>query len=141
MEEITLFGFDKGDKSEIPLFTLSVTAGAPTMTESDVEGRVDLNELLVERPATTFFAKVKGVSIKDAGINDGDLLIVDSAESPVDGAIVLAEIGGNFTVKIFKQIEDRTYLVSHDNTFLPSKIEGLIEFGILGVVTRIIHCV
>jgi DNA polymerase V len=139
MEEIVLYGYSKNSVAEIPLFTMSVSAGIPVIADSNIDSRVDLNELLVERPQSTFFAKVKGISIKDAGISDGDILIVDSSVEPEDGSIVLAEMGGNFTVKVFKIIEDRTYLVSQANTFLPTKIEGLMEFCIIGSVTRIVH--
>lgn len=140
MEEITLYGYSNQSQAEIPLFTMSVSAGIPVVADSDIDRRIDLNELLVEHPQCTFFAKVKGISIKDAGISDGDILIVDTAIEPEDGSIVLAEMDGNFTVKIFKMIEDRTYLVSHANQFLPTKIEGLMEFCIIGTVTRIVHC-
>lgn len=64
-----------------------------------VEKRIDLNELLVQHPSATYFVKAAGDSMIDAGIDEGDLLVVDSARKAEHGDIVIAAVGGEFTVK------------------------------------------
>lgn len=67
--------------------------------QDDVEQRLDLNDLLVQHPASTYFIKVSGDSMKDAGIADGDLLVVDKALTAGHGDIVVAAVDGEFTIK------------------------------------------
>lgn len=61
--------------------------------------RIDLNELLVQHPSATYFVKAAGDSMINAGIDEGDLLVVDSARKAEHGDIVIAAVGGEFTVK------------------------------------------
>ncbi len=69
-----------GKKVKLPLFTVPVSAGFPSPAEDYVEQSLDLNEHLIKKPLATFFVNVKGNSMTDANIKDGDILIVDSTE-------------------------------------------------------------
>ena len=80
----------------------SVVAGFPSPAEQYLEPPLDLNELLVRRPAATYFVKVEGDSMTGAGINQGDLLVVDRSLTPADGDIVIAAVDGEFTVKRYR---------------------------------------
>ncbi|MBP5544714.1 MAG: translesion error-prone DNA polymerase V autoproteolytic subunit [Kiritimatiellae bacterium] len=82
-----------------PKVSGTVVAGFPSPAEQYQEQPLDLNELLVKRPAATFFVRVQGDSMVGAGINDGDLLVVDRSLRPVSGDIIIACIDGDFTVK------------------------------------------
>lgn len=73
--------------------------GFPSPAQDYVEKRIDLNELLVQHPSATYFVKAAGDSMIDAGIDEGDLLVVDSARKAEHGDIVIAAVGGEFTVK------------------------------------------
>ena len=84
----------------------SVVAGFPSPAEQYMEPPLDLNELLVKHPAATYFVRVSGDSMTGAGINDGDLLVVDRSLRPADGDIIIACVDGDFTVKILR--EERT---------------------------------
>jgi len=139
MEIIKIFGFQAGIDKKIPLFTMSVSAGIPVPSNSDIENEVDLNEFLIEHPAATFFAKVKGKEMQDIGIFDGDILIVDTCIEPKDSKVVVVSIQGVLTVKIYRLIEGEVFLQSYSNQFLPMRIEPYMEFVLLGVVTKIIH--
>ena len=77
----------------------SVVAGFPSPAEQYLEPPLDLNALLVKRPAATYFVRVEGDSMINAGINPGDLLVVDRSLTPVDGDIIIASVDGEFTVK------------------------------------------
>ncbi len=138
--DIILFKPSSELNTKMPLFEMSVSAGIPIPVENDLQTEVDLNEYLVEHPATTFFAKVSGLNLQNYGVRDGDILIVDSSVVPIDGRLVLASMGNELTVKIYREIDNEVYLESGTHKFLPLNI-GEIEFDLLGTVTKIIHSV
>ena len=78
---------------------LYTSCGFPSPAQDYVEKRIDLNELLVQHPSATYFVKAAGDSMINAGIDEGDLLVVDSARKAEHGDIVIAAVGGEFTVK------------------------------------------
>ena len=139
MEPIEILGFHPSSVEKIPLFTMSVSAGIPVPADSDIDKEVDLNEFLVEHPAATFFAKVHGYSFEEAGIKDGDILIVDTGLEATDGKFVVVLVNDNLTIKIYRVIDDRVYLQAHDKKFIPKDIDPFMSFDILGVVTKVIH--
>ncbi len=83
----------------------TVVAGFPSPAEQYVEPPLDLNELLVKRPAATYFVRVAGDSMVGAGIQDGDLLVVDRSLRPADGDIIVASVDGEFTVKTLRVVD------------------------------------
>lgn len=80
----------------------SVVAGFPSPAEQYLEPPLDLNELLIKRPAATFFVRVEGDSMTGVGINDGDLLVVDRSLRPASGDVIIACVDGDFTVKTLR---------------------------------------
>ena len=86
----------------------SVTAGFPSPAEQYVEPPLDLNELLVKRPAATYFVRVEGDSMTGEGIREGDLLVVDRSLTPADGDIIIAAVDGDFTVKRLRLGAEKT---------------------------------
>ena len=78
----------------------SVVAGFPSPAEQYQEPPLDLNELLVKRPAATYFVRVEGDSMIGAGISDGDLLVVDRSLSPADSDVIIASVDGDFMKKV-----------------------------------------
>ena len=80
----------------------SVVAGFPSPAEQYQEPPLDLNELLVKRPAATFFVRVQGDSMIGEGIHDGDLLVVDRSLRPASGDVIIACVDGDFTVKTLR---------------------------------------
>ncbi len=141
MENIEIIGYQTkdGTMNKMPLFTMSVAAGIPVPVDYGIDKEIDLNEFLVEHPAATFFARVKGDNLRAAGIRDNDILVVDSALEPHEGKIVLVTVNGDLTIKTFRDIAGEAYLESFNKQFLPLKIEPYMEFRLLGVVTKIIH--
>ncbi|EGT4277833.1 peptidase [Cronobacter sakazakii] len=83
----------------IPLFTERASCGFPSPAQDYVEAELDLNEYCIRRRNSTFFVRAIGNSMRDTGLHSGDLLVVDKAEKPQHGDIVIAEINGEFTVK------------------------------------------
>jgi DNA polymerase V len=84
---------------KLPLFISKVSAGFPSPAQDYVEQTLDLNELCIKRPAATFFVRVEGESMIEAGIFHNDILVVDRSVKPTHGDIVVAHIDGEFTVK------------------------------------------
>ncbi len=86
----------------IPYLSSTVHAGFPSLADDFLEGHLDLNEYLIDHPAATYYVRVKGESMINAGIHDGDLLIVDRSLEPRDNKVVIAVVDGQLTVKRLK---------------------------------------
>lgn len=126
---------------ELPIFSSPVEAGFPSPADDHIEGKLDLNEHLVRRPAATFFVRASGESMRDAGIFDGDLLIIDRGVTPQSDDIVIAILEGDLTVKRLKKVAGQWHLVAENKNYPSLPIgEGDCEFW--GVVTHSIrrHC-
>ena len=93
---------------------------------------------LIKNPASTFYARVKGVSMIDAGIDDGDLIVIDKSIEPYNGCLAVCYIDGEFTVKRFEKHKDYCLLVPANTEYNPIKITSENEFVIWGVVTYVI---
>jgi len=125
-------------KISIPFYSSVVQAGFPSPADDHVEENLDLNELLIRHPAATFFVRVEGDSMQKE-IHSGDILIVDRSLTPRTGDIVIAALGGEFTVKRIKIEEDVVYLIPDNPNFKPIEVKEDETFEIFGVVTTIIH--
>ena len=117
-----------------PLVTFPVSAGFPSPADDYLDGKIDLNEYLLEHPAATFYVRVKGDSMKGAGIEDGDLLIVDRAAECVSGSIVIARIDDEFTVKRIAIKRGKIYLMPENEAYEPIEIDGDRDAEIWGRV-------
>ena len=126
-------------KMNLPYFESRVQAGFPSPAEDYLEKRLDLNEKLVKSPSSTFFIRVEGESMNGAGIQNGDLLIVDRSKTPKSDSVVLATIHGEFTVKRFVQKENEAWLVPENPAFSSIHITDDMDCEIWGVVTHNIH--
>lgn len=123
----------------LPLFTSSVQAGFPSPAEDYVEKQLDLNELIIQHPAATFFVRVEGESMTDANIHSGDILVVDRSIACSNGKIIIAVVNGEFTVKRYLIDNDGIYLVPENSNYPILKIEKEVDFQVWGVVTYVIH--
>jgi DNA polymerase V len=137
--ELTCYAPEYNSGRKIPMFSMSVSAGVPMPVDDEIDQEIDLNEFLVEHPAATFFARVRGNSMKKSGISDGDILVVDSAVDPKNGKTVVVSINNELTVKIYREIDGNVYLESDDKRFIPVEIDSYFKFNILGTVTKVIH--
>jgi len=130
---------DASKRLELPLANATVQAGFPSPAHDFSETSLDLNNYLIRHPAATFFVRVQGESMKNVGIFDGDILIVDKALEPYDGSIVIACVDDEFTVKRLQIRSGRHYLVPENPDFSPILLEGDMTLQIFGVVTHCIH--
>ena len=114
-----------------------VKAGFPSPAE-DIREKLDLIKLLVRHKASTFFFRVSGVSMVDADMDEGDIIIVDRAIEPYNGCSAVCYIDGEFTVKRVERHDDHTLLIAANPKFKPLRITPDNNFTIWGVVTYVI---
>ena len=126
---------------KLPLFLESVSAGFPSPADDYLEGKLDLNDLLIRNPSATFFVRVTGDSMIKAGIHSGDILVVDRSLNPKDGSIVIAIIDGELIVKRIQRFNGKIYLVPENDTYSQIEITTDMSFEVWGVVTTVIHSV
>lgn len=126
-------------KCPLPLFGTKVAAGFPSPADDYMEGSLDLNERLVRNPAATFFVRVAGESMREAGILPNDLLVVDRGVEPRNGNVVIAVLNGELTVKRFWKRDGRVELRAANPDFAPILLSGDMELDIWGVVKYAIH--
>ena len=126
-------------KFKIPLLTDSVSAGFPSPADDYTEENIDLNEHLISNPFSTFFLRVKGDSMINAGIKDKDLIIVDKSLIAKPGDIVIAMIDGEFTIKRLSIKNDELYLKAENHNYPDFRFKNHIDVQIWGVVIYSIH--
>ena len=122
-----------------PLFADSVSAGFPSPADDYIEGKLDLNEYLIQHPAATFFVRAAGDSMIDAGIHPGDILIVDRAIEPVDNSVVIVAVHGELTVKRIRKSGSKLFLVPENGCYEPLEVTEEMDVEVWGVVTTVIH--
>jgi len=135
LSEVEIFESDITSKLELPLFQTGISAGFPSPADDYIEGRIDLNIELIKNPSSTFFGRVNGDSMINAGIGNGDLIVVDKSIEPRENSIVVCIIDGEFTVKRFKNIKGEYFLCPENDRYKPIKISSESDFKIWGTVT------
>ncbi len=123
---------------KFPLFLCRVSAGFPSPAQDYVEQYLDLNEICIKRPAATYFVRVEGHSMIEAGIFSGDVLVVDRSIKPAHNDIVIAGFQGEFTVKQL-ELKPQLRLVPTTPDYQPIVISSDDELEIFGVVTNVIR--
>ena len=125
----------------LPLFNGKVAAGFPSPADDYIEKNLDLNELLVQKPAATFFVRAQGESMLGAGIYPNDILVVDRSIEPVPGKIVICALNGELTVKRLECNNGQWQLKAENPEYADIVIHEELEMVIWGVVTNVIHSV
>ena len=134
------YSVDKTTFTEVPLFEGSVPAGFPSPADDNLEKTLDLNTYLIKRPAATFFVRVNGDSMINAGINDNDILIVDRSIKPSHGKVIIAVLDGQMTVKRLYKQSNKIILMPENDLYQPIEIRDDMNMEIWGVVTSSVHC-
>ncbi len=127
------------EKFKIPLLADSVSAGFPSPADDYTEENIDLNEHLISNPFSTFFLRVKGDSMINAGIKDKDLIIVDKSLKARPGNIIIAMIDGEFTIKRLSIKNNELYLKAENHNYPDFRFKNHIDVQIWGVVIYSIH--
>ena len=129
--------YSSGLKKElsIPYFEDGISAGFPSPADDFLHGKLDLNEYLINNPSATYYVRVLGDSMANAGIASGSLLIVDKSIEASNGKIVVPFLDKEFTVKRIKKIKNKIYLKAENAGYEDIEITSEMNFEIFGVVT------
>jgi len=127
--------------SSLPkLMAVPIKAGFPNPAEDAGGIALDLNDLLVKHPISTFYLRVEGDSMTGAGITSGDIVVVDKSLEVRDGDIVVAAVDGEFTLKRLKKQGREAWLMAEHPGYPPIALHDATEAQIWGVITYVIHC-
>jgi DNA polymerase V len=122
----------------LPYVESGISAGFPSPANDFLDIAIDLNKEYIKHPSATFFARVKGNSMLGAGLNDGDLLIIDRSLEAKNGKIAVCYIDGEFTVKSLKIEKDVCYLMPANEAYKPIRVDSESNFLVWGIVTTVI---
>jgi DNA polymerase V len=115
-----------------------ISAGFPSPAEDYLEATLDLNRELIKNPSATFYGRVKGDSMKDAGVDNGDLLVVDKSLAYRHNALAVCYINGEFTLKRIKVEGDTLFLMPANKDYQVIVVKGDADFTVWGIVAYII---
>ena len=139
MEEVKLqiYSADTSTILDLSYVEGGIKAGFPSPAQDYLTASIDLNKELIRRKETTFLARVSGDSLMDAGISDGDIIVIDKSLEVKNGDFVVAFIDGEFTLKEFRLDEANhcAWLIPHNKDFEPIKVTEENDFLIWGVLT------
>jgi len=124
-----------GSRNLLPFFSYSIQAGFTSPAENHIEKVVSLDDLCITNPEATYFVRAAGDSMIDAGISEGDVLVVNSAIEYYEGRIVVAWLNDGFTVKWFHQSQDFIVLMPSNPTYPPIYVHASDDFRVFGTVT------
>ena len=125
---------------ELPLFVPHISAGFPSPADDYLEDNINLQQLLIHNPSATYLLRVRGDSMRDANISDGDILVVDRSLKPSNNQIIIGLLNDEFTVKrLVKKGSGEFYLQPENPKYPPIKITDDVRFQPWGVVTWCIH--
>ncbi len=137
-KNIDFYNSDAETELSLP-FTGHISAGFPSPAEEYLELSLDLNKALIKHPSATFFGRVKGQSMRDAGIQEGDILVIDKSLNPTNGKKAVCYIDGEFTLKTLKVDKTGVWLMPANPDYKPIRVTEENDFIVWGIVTYVIH--
>lgn len=123
---------------EMPYISSGIKAGFPSPAADFDGSRISIDQIVVKNATATFYAKANGNSMIGAGIDDGDILVIDKSIEPQDGKIAVCFIDGEFTVKRIKVQENSLLLLPENKLFEPIEVTQENDFIIWGIVTYVV---
>ena len=137
-EKLTFLKPKKGNSMGQWLIEQGISAGFPSPADDFKETRISLDRELVKNKEATFYARVSGDSMVGAGLDDGDLLVIDRSLNPENGKIAICLVDGEFTVKRIKREKNKLYLMPENKKYKPIELKEENELIIWGVVEYVI---
>ncbi|MEZ5045602.1 MAG: translesion error-prone DNA polymerase V autoproteolytic subunit [Chitinophagaceae bacterium] len=135
---IDIFSADTETELALPYVDDGISAGFPSPALDFVDLTIDLNRHLIKNPSATFYGRVKGDSLKNAGICNGDLLIIDRSLEPTNGKVAVCYIDGEFTAKRVQISKKEILLIPENENYQPIRVTEENNFLIWGIVTHVI---
>jgi len=137
-EKLIFFNPNHDVRKQIHMAQEGVSAGFPSPADDFKELRISIDQEVVRNEEATFYARVSGESMQGAGLDDGDLLVIDRSLEPENDKIAVCFIDGSFTVKRLKVDVDCVYLMSENKNYKPIKVSEGDELLIWGIVTYVV---
>ena len=137
-EKLIFFNPNHDVRKQIHMAQEGVSAGFPSPADDFKELRISIDQEVVRNEEATFYARVSGESMQGAGLDDGDLLVIDRSLEPENDKIAVCFIDGSFTVKRLKVDVDCVYLMSENKNYKPIKVTEGDELLIWGIVTYVV---
>ena len=137
-EGISFFKPNLDESHSIPLTSNNISAGFPSPADDFKEIRISLDKEIIKNEEATFYARVDGESMLGAGLNDGDLIVIDRSEEPKNGSIAVCFLDGEFTVKRIVKKNNKLYLKPENKNYKEIEITNDNELFIWGIVTFVI---
>ena len=138
---LTFFIPDFENTQELPFISSGIKAGFPSPAADFDGSKISLDNVLVKNREATFYAKASGNSMIGAGIDDGDILVIDKSLEPQNNKIAVCFIDGEFTIKRIKIEKDCVYLMPENKNYQPIKVTDENELIIWGIVTYVIKSI
>ncbi|WP_242928352.1 LexA family protein [Pontibacter vulgaris] len=127
------------DQLELPLSMPYVAAGFPSPADDYLEDKINLQSVLIRNPTATYLVRVRGESMRDARLHDGDILVVDRSVKPAEGHIIIGVVDGEFTVKQLVRLKGKLYLMPANEQYAPLELTEEMDFKPWGVVVWSLH--
>lgn len=135
---IELFAVSTETTLALPVVSENISAGFPSPAMDFIDLTIDLNKHVIKNRDATFFGRVKGKSMKDIGISDGDLLVIDKSITPTNDHIAVCYLDGEFTIKRIVIENSKCWLVPANKAYQPLEIQEHNDFLVWGIVTYVI---
>lgn len=129
---------DSSNSRLIPLMENTISAGFPSPATDYMSTGIDLNKELIRNPSSTFYGRVKGDSMQEAGIFDGDIIVIDKGLEPENDDIAVCFINGEFTLKRIVMENNRLVLMPANKKYKPIVVTQDNTFIVWGIVTYVI---
>lgn len=135
---VQIISVETGVELSLPYAGKQIVAGFPSPAEDYLEPALDLNRALIKNPSATFYGRVKGESMQDAGVDDGDLLVIDKSLKYRNGALAVCYLNGEFTLKQIKMSGKQLWLMPANAAYQPISVNEDDDFLVWGIVTYLI---
>lgn len=135
MSDLEIVRADTVSELVLPYADQGIKAGFPSPAQDYMDLSIDLNRELIRNPSATFYGRVKGDSMQDAGVTEGDVLVIDKSLEPSDGDMAVCFLDGEFTLKFIKIEKDVIWLVPANERYEPIRVTSANDFVIWGIVT------
>lgn len=140
-KELEIFSGNFQAQLELPYADVGIRAGFPSPAQDYMDRSLDFNRELIDHPSATFYARVAGLSMIEAGIDEGDIIVIDRSLDPRQNDIVVAYINGEFSMKYLdleEREQGRIWLRPGNPEFPSLEITPDDNFTVWGVVTKVI---
>ena len=135
MKQLEIVGADTSSQLPLPYADQGIRAGFPSPAQDYMDLSIDLNREMIRNPSSTFYGRVKGDSMQDAGVSEGDVLVIDKSLEPQDGDMAVCFLDGEFTLKFIQLEKDAIWLIPANEAYDPIRVTVENEFLIWGIVT------